>query len=83
MLHRLKQIAEFDPREIARDTRVPVYYLSAKFDPVVPYFMVRQWLRKNCPSLRDIKTIPTFDHNILATAHAKCASQILTWIDAS
>ena len=81
MRHRLKQIAEFDPRDIARETRVPVYYLSAKFDPAVPYFLVRHWLRKNCPSLRDVQSIPTFDHNILATSHAPCARQILNWMN--
>ena len=80
MLHRLKQIAEFDPRDIARHTRLPVYYLSAKFDPAVPFFLVRRWLRQNCPSLRDVQSLPTFDHNILATSHAQCASQILAWM---
>ena len=80
MLHRLKQITEFDPREIARNTQCPVYYLSAWLDPVVPFFLVRRWLRKNCPGLRDVKSFPTFDHNILATAHAKCANQILAWM---
>ena len=80
MLHRLGQVAEFDPRDIARSTRLPVYYLSAKYDLAVPFFMVRPWLRNNCPSLHDVKSIPTFDHNILATSHAECASQILAWM---
>ena len=80
MLHRLRQVAEFDPRDIARSTRLPVYYLSAKYDLAVPFFMVRPWLRNNCPSLHDVKSIPTFDHNILATSHAECASQILAWM---
>ena len=81
MLHRLKQVAEFDPREIARHIHCPVYYLSAWLDPVVPFFLVRRWLRNHCPGLRDVQSFRTFDHNILATAHAPCAQQILNWMN--
>lgn len=80
MSHRLDQIAEFDPREIARSTSLPIYNLSGWFDPVVPCPVVRRWLRKNSPSLRGEQTFYTADHNILATAHAKAARQILTWM---
>lgn len=79
-VHRLDQIAAFDPRQIVRQLRQPVYYLSASLDPVVPYFPVRHWLRKNCPAFREAKSIPTFDHNILATAHIRCARQIVDWM---
>jgi pimeloyl-ACP methyl ester carboxylesterase len=79
-IHRLDQIAEFDPREIARATGLPIFYLSGWLDPVVPWPMARQWLRKNCPSLRADKIIFPADHNILGTAPAKAASQILTWM---
>jgi pimeloyl-ACP methyl ester carboxylesterase len=79
-LHRLRQILGFDPSETARQTSLPIFYLSAKFDPVVPFMWVRHWLRKNCPALRDVQSLATFDHNILATSHAQCANQILAWM---
>ncbi len=79
-VHRLDQIAAFDPREIARRIHAPVYCLGARLDPVVPQIFVRQWLKKNCPALRAAELFFGFDHNILATAHTKCARQILAWM---
>lgn len=78
--HRLKQIAEFDPRAIARATNLPIYYVSGWLDPLVPWPMVRRWLRQNCPGLRGDKIICAADHNILGTAHAQAARQILAWM---
>ncbi len=49
--HRLRLVAENDPRPIARQTRLPVFGLSGFFDPIVPWPRVRRWLRKNCPGL--------------------------------
>ena len=79
-LHRLDQIAANDPRATARNTALPIFYLSGWFDPIVPWPLVRRWLRKNCPSLRGDEIIFTGDHNILGTAHAKAARHILTWM---
>lgn len=79
-VHRLDQITAFDPREMARRIHAPVYCLGARLDPVVPQIFVRQWLKKNCPALRAAELFFGFDHNILATAHAKCARQILAWM---
>src|SRR5882757_3688514 len=78
--HRLHLIAANDPRPIARRTSWPVYYLSGGIDPIVPWPFVRRWLRKHCPALRACKIIGTADHNILGTAPAKAASQILAWM---
>lgn len=78
--HRLHLIAENDPRPIASRTGLPVYYLSGGIDPIVPWPFVRRWLRKNCPALRACKLIPTADHNVLGTAPAQAASQILDWM---
>jgi pimeloyl-ACP methyl ester carboxylesterase len=80
MRQRLEQIYGFNPRETARTTAVPIFYMSGWLDPIVPWPMVRRWLRKNCPGLRGDKIIFTADHNILGTAHAKAARQILTWM---
>jgi pimeloyl-ACP methyl ester carboxylesterase len=79
-IHRLDQIAGFDPREIARTTNLPIFYLSGWLDPIVPWPLTRHWLRKNCPSLRADKIIFPADHNILGTAPAQAASQTLTWM---
>jgi len=78
--HRLGLIAAFDPREIARATRFPIFYMSGWLDPIVPWPLVRRWLRQNCPSLRGDKIIFSADHNILGTAPAKTARQILSWM---
>ncbi len=80
MRHRLNQIAQFDPREIARNTSLPVYYVSGWLDPLVPWPLVRSWLRKNCPRLRGDKIIATADHVVLGTAPATAARQILFWM---
>lgn len=78
--HRLYLVAENDPRHIARQTRLPVYALTGFFDPLVPWPRVRQWLRKNCPTFREYRVIARADHNVLNTASAESARQILAWI---
>ena len=78
--HRLHLIAQNDPCPIARQTDVPVFGLSGFLDPIVPWPLVRHWLKKNCPALRDYKIIGHADHNILATAPVDAAKQILDWI---
>ncbi|MGB7769311.1 MAG: alpha/beta hydrolase [Verrucomicrobiia bacterium] len=78
--HRLHLVAKNDPRPIARRTRLPVFGLSGFFDPIVPWPLVRRWLGKNCPALRDYKVILHADHNVLATAPVKSAEQILAWM---
>ena len=39
--HRLRLIAQNDPRDIARQARVPVYALAGLADPIVPWLPVR------------------------------------------
>jgi pimeloyl-ACP methyl ester carboxylesterase len=78
--HRLHLVAQNDPRPIARQIRLPVFSLSGFLDPIVPWPLVRRWLKKNCPALRDYKVILRADHNVLATAPRKSAEQILTWM---
>jgi pimeloyl-ACP methyl ester carboxylesterase len=78
--HRLHLIAENDPRKIARQTRLPVFYLTGLLDPVVPWPLVRRWLIKNCPALRECKIIRRADHNVLGTAPKDSATQVLKWM---
>ena len=73
-------IAGNDPRPIARTTRVPVFALSGFFDPIVPWPLVLPWLRRHCPGFRGARVIFNADHNVLGTAPAKAADQILSWI---
>jgi pimeloyl-ACP methyl ester carboxylesterase len=78
--HRLRLIAQNDPRPIAARARLPVFALSGFFDPVVPWPRVRRWLRRNCPGLRDYRVIARADHNVLGTAPEQAAKQVLSWI---
>ena len=79
-LHRLEQIAGNDPRKIAVRSPLPLYYLSGWLDPIVPWPLVRKWLRQNCPALRECKIIRTADHNVLGTAPKSAAEEILRWV---
>ena len=78
--HRLHLIAENDPRPIVRQTRLPVFAISGILDPIVPWPLVRRWLRRNCPALRDYKIIQSADHNALGTGSRAAAEQILKWM---
>ena len=78
--HRLHLIAEYDARPIAAHTQVPVFGLSGLVDPIVPWPLVRGWLRKHCPAMRDYRVIRTADHNVLATAPRASARLILQWM---
>ena len=80
--HRLHLIADYDPRPIACQTKLPVFGLSGILDPIVPWFFVGRWMRKNCPALRDYRIIFSADHNVLSTAPRKAAEQVLKWIGA-
>lgn len=79
--HRLHLIAENDPSHIAHDTRLPVYAISGRIDPIVPWPLVRHWLRQNCRTLRDYKVLPRADHAVLATAPQRAADQVIRWIN--
>jgi pimeloyl-ACP methyl ester carboxylesterase len=72
-------IADNDPRPCARSTRLPVYHLSGIFDPLVPWWQVRPWLRRHCPGFRESRMLFA-GHNVLLAAPAASARQILEWI---
>ncbi len=80
MRHRLKLISQYDARPIARRNRIPVYCLGGFIDCLVPWPLVPGWLRRNCPGYRGAKTIWLADHNVLASAPAASAAQVLKWM---
>jgi hypothetical protein len=79
-VHRLRLIAGSDFCEVARTAKIPIFALSGVLDPIVPWFFVRRWLRKNCPALREYKINWRADHNVLSTAADASADQVMRWI---
>ena len=78
--HRLHLVANSDLGAIAREARVPVFVLSGLFDPIVPWFWVRRWMKKHCPALKEYKIVWRADHNVLGTASKTSAKQVLDWM---
>lgn len=78
-LHRLDLIAGNDPRSVARSTHCPVYHLAGFFDPIVPWYRVRPWLRRHCPGFQESRIIPLADHNVLSWARP-AARQVRHWL---
>jgi pimeloyl-ACP methyl ester carboxylesterase len=78
--HRYRLIAENDLRPVARQTRLPVFYLAGLVDPLVPWPFVRLWLRRRCPGYRGGVTFWSADHNVLATAPRPAAEQVFRWM---
>jgi pimeloyl-ACP methyl ester carboxylesterase len=81
--YRLHLVAKNDPRPIVMKVNVPIYALSGFLDPLVPWPLVRRWLRKKCPAFRDFKMIRRADHNVLNTGTKEAASWVLKWMAAS
>ena len=79
-IHRLRLVAENDPFKAALQSRIPLFALAGFWDPIVPWFVVRPWLRRNCPGLRDFKIIGSADHNVLGTAPSAAAAMVLDWM---
>jgi len=79
-VHRLRLVAESDPRSIARNARVPVFALTGVLDPIVPWIFVRHWLRRNCGALREYRVLRG-DHNVLSTVPDAAADQVVQWIN--
>jgi pimeloyl-ACP methyl ester carboxylesterase len=79
-VHRLDLILGNDLRPVAQSTRLPVFALTGFADPVVPWPWTLRWLRRNCPALRATRVIANADHNVLSTAPAEAAKQVLEWV---
>ena len=80
MRARLELLDDYDPRPLARDCLVPVHYLAGMVDPLIPWVLVRRWLRRNCPGYRGGKTFWLADHNVLVSAPKRSAELILRWM---
>jgi pimeloyl-ACP methyl ester carboxylesterase len=78
--HRLSLITKSDLSSTTRGLELPVYALTGLFDPVVPWFWVRRWLKKNCASLRAYRIISRAGHNVLGTGAQQAADQVVRWI---
>lgn len=79
-VHRLHLIAQNDPRETATRITVPVFHLSGVWDPVVPWPWVQYWLRQYCYGWQENRLLWQADHNVLGTAPAESAQQVLAWM---
>jgi pimeloyl-ACP methyl ester carboxylesterase len=80
-VHRLRLIAQSNFCDAARAARIPIFAITGVLDPIVPWIVVRHWLRKNCPALRDYKIVWRADHNVLSTAANVSAEQIVRWMN--
>jgi pimeloyl-ACP methyl ester carboxylesterase len=81
--HRLRLVAENDPRALARAVKVSIYALTGAMDPIVPWPWARRWLKRNCPALREYRVVWGADHNVLSTAAKTSADQVVTWMGES
>lgn len=79
--HRLKLIAENDPKDLAALVNVPVYHLSGFWDPIVPWPFVRRWLKRHCPGYREGRLVAWGDHNVLGTGPKPAAEIVTRWMN--
>ena len=79
--YRLIRAADFRP--LARRTRLPVFHLSGAVDPIVPWWQVAPWLKRNCPGFRVSRIVRRAGHNVLLDAPGESVRQILEWVRAS
>jgi len=79
-MHRLRLIQHYDPSASARTFQAPVYYLGGFWDPLVPWYLVRPWLKLHCPGYKDGEIIAIADHNVLFSAPTKSARTIQKWL---
>ncbi len=80
--HRLGLIAAADWRPLVRRLRRPVFHLAGFFDPIVPPWPVRRWLRRHCPGFGGARLIGAADHNVLSSAPRPAVARVLAWLGA-
>lgn len=81
--HRMELVARNDPRQKARVKNAPLYLLTGFWDPIVPWYPAKRWLRKHSPNYCGNRMIWTADHNVLGTAPKAAAAQVREWIAAA
>jgi len=79
-VHRLHLIAANDPRPLARAAKLPVFHLTGVLDPVVPWWPVQRWLRRECPGWRANHIVWSADHNVLGTGTTGAVEIIFQWL---
>jgi pimeloyl-ACP methyl ester carboxylesterase len=80
MCRRLRMILDEDLRSVAANTKLPVHQLTGFWDPIVPWWSVDRWLRRNCPGHRGPRRLVDTDHAVLfnrPTAAAAWLREIL------
>lgn len=80
MTSRYRLIRTADFRPLARLTRLPVFHLSGAIDPIVPWWQVAAWLKKDCPGFRGSRIVRRAGHNVLLDAPGESVKQILEWV---
>ena len=83
MAHRLSLIAAADFRDLARNVLLPVFSLTGFWDPIVVWWPVRSWLRRECPGWRGDRMLFRADHTVLATQPEASVKQVLEWMGSS
>jgi pimeloyl-ACP methyl ester carboxylesterase len=82
-MHRLDLVASNDPSAIPSQMDIPLFALAGFWDPIVPCLLVRSWLKRNCPTLREYRILWGADHNVLGTAPNTAAKLLLKWMEAA
>ncbi|HTH46669.1 MAG TPA: alpha/beta hydrolase [Candidatus Limnocylindria bacterium] len=80
MAHRLNLIGNAEFRELARATRLPVFSLTGFWDPIVLWWPVQTWLRRECPGWCGDRMLYRADHTVLATQPEESVKQVLEWM---
>jgi len=80
IVKRYELIIKNDLRPIAKETKIPIYFLAGRWDVIVPWRPVLNWLKKNCPAFKDYKILNGADHPVIANAPETSAKQILDWL---
>ena len=79
-IHRLDVILESDPRDVAAKVGCPVHYLAGFWDPIVPCWLSRGWLKRHVPTYAGGETIFSSDHAVLASAPDASAQWTRRWM---
>lgn len=77
---RLTLVVGSRPEDAARALTCPVYYLGGFVDPLVPWPLVRSWLRRHCPSYKGGRILLRAGHNVLGSAPTESARLVLEWL---
>ena len=80
LIHRLRLIELADFQATVRTLDLPVWQLTGRWDPVVPWWAVRGWLRENCPGYRGTDVRRRADHVVLATDAEGSVAAVRRWM---